>query len=186
MALFEEVISDHRQVELGGNQDVNLITDAAVLEIRETTKIRELYRALSEIPETAKAKELKVKQEVAKEWKEMEEIQEANSADQIYQLEALRFKMKSMDFNLPSSRSVEIAANEMPGMRKEMPIGETFSKYGDSARRVEIESIEKHGTFIGIHLSEIPDVGSLIEGRFVYTVGNKPISACRKKKRRQR
>ena len=138
LALFEEVISDHRQVELGGNQDVNLITDAAVLEIRETTKIRELYRALSEIPETAKAKELKVKQEVAKEWKEMEEIQEANSADQIYQLEALRFKMKSKYFNLSSSKSEKILENEMPGMRRGIPKGKRSINTG--MRLGELES----------------------------------------------
>ena len=97
------MISDQCQVKLQGNQDVNLITEAAVLEISETNKIRELYRAISEIPETEKEKELKVKQEVAKEWEAMEEIQEVNSADQIDQLAALRFKMKSGNFNLSSS-----------------------------------------------------------------------------------
>ena len=53
----------------GGNQDVNLITESACLKINEANKIRELYRALSEIPETAKDKELKAKQEVANGWK---------------------------------------------------------------------------------------------------------------------
>ena len=53
MALFEEVILDHRPAKLKENQDVNLITESAVLGIIETNKIRELYRTLSEIPETA-------------------------------------------------------------------------------------------------------------------------------------
>ena len=56
MALFGEVILGQCQVELKGNQDVNLITESAVLKIGETNKIREPYRALSEIPETAKEK----------------------------------------------------------------------------------------------------------------------------------
>ena len=30
----------------------------------------------------------------------------------------------------------------MPGMRKEIPEEETYSKYGDAARRIEIEAIE--------------------------------------------
>ena len=51
--LLEEVISDQCQAELKGNQDVCLITDASVLGINESNKIRELCRALYEIPETA-------------------------------------------------------------------------------------------------------------------------------------
>ena len=39
----------------------------------------------------------------------------------------------------------------------------------------------KHGTFIRIPFSEIPEGGSLIEGRFAYTIKNKPIAAGRKK-----
>ena len=46
MPLFEEVISDQCQVELTGNQDVNLITEGAVLKMGEANEIRELYRAL--------------------------------------------------------------------------------------------------------------------------------------------
>ena len=69
MALFEEAILGHPQVQLGGgNKDFNLLTEAAVMQISETNKIRELRRAMGEIPETAKEKELKAKKEVAKEW----------------------------------------------------------------------------------------------------------------------
>ena len=41
-------------------------------------------------------------------------------------------------------------------MRKEIPREETQNKYGDAARRIEIEAIEKHGAFIRIPFSEIP------------------------------
>ena len=47
----------------------------------------------------------------------------------------------------------------MPGMRKEIPKEETYTKYGDAARKVEIESTEKHGAFSGVPFSEIPDGG---------------------------
>ena len=71
------------------------------------------------------------------------EIQEVNSADQIDQLEALRFKMKSRNFNLPSPTSEKISENETHGARKEISREDTFSKYGGAARKVEIEAIEK-------------------------------------------
>ena len=54
LALLGEVILDQRQAELKGNQDVNLITDSAVLGINETNKIRELFHALCEILDTEK------------------------------------------------------------------------------------------------------------------------------------
>ena len=55
-ALMEEVILDQRQVKLKANQDANSITEVAVLGINEAAKIRELYRALCEIPDNAKEK----------------------------------------------------------------------------------------------------------------------------------
>ena len=75
-----------------------------------------------------------------------------NSDGQIDQLEALRFKMKSRKPNLSSSESGEISENEMPGMRKGIPKEETFVKYGDAAREVEIDSIENAG-LLGEYLS---------------------------------
>ena len=44
----------------------------------------------------------------------------------------------------------------MPGMRKEIPKEETYNKYGDAARKIEIEAIEKHGTFIRVPFEQIP------------------------------
>ena len=46
---------------------------------------------------------------------------EANSANQTDQLDAMRFKMKSKNPNLPCGESEEISENEMPGMRKVIP-----------------------------------------------------------------
>ena len=66
------------------------------------------------------------------------EIQEVNSADQIDQLNDLRFEMQSAKFNLSRSNSEEILGNGIPGMRKEIPQEETYYKYGDASRKVEI------------------------------------------------
>ena len=52
-----------RQLKLKANQDANPITEVAVLKINETDKIRELYRAICEIPETPNETELKMKKE---------------------------------------------------------------------------------------------------------------------------
>ena len=46
-----------------------------------------------------------------------------NSARQIDQLNALRFKMQSVKFNLPRAKSDDILENEMRGMRKGIPKG---------------------------------------------------------------
>ena len=48
--------------------------------------------------------------------------------------------------------------NEIPGIRKEIHKEETFSKYGESSREVEIGPIKKHGAFRGVPFSGIPDV----------------------------
>ena len=66
-------------------------------------------------------------------------------------------------------------------MRKEIQKEETQNKYGGAERRIEIEAIGKHGAFIRVPFSEIPEGGSLIEGRFAYTIKNKPIADGRKK-----
>ena len=45
-----------------------LIAEEAVLKVREANKIQELFRIANEIPETGKVKELRIRQEVEKEW----------------------------------------------------------------------------------------------------------------------
>ena len=53
----------------------------------------------------------------------------------------------------------------MPGVRDEIP-KETHKKYGGAARKIEIGAIGKHGSFVRIPFSEIPDGGPAMEGRF--------------------
>ena len=100
LAFLAEVIFGQYQQKLKENQDVGRFTEVAVLKINETNKIRERYRALCEIPETEKEKDVNKRQEVGKEWEAMGEISEVNSADQIGKLEALRFKMEPKNSNL--------------------------------------------------------------------------------------
>ena len=80
-----------------------------------------------------------------------------NSDDRIGQLNDLRLKTKSGNFNLSRPNSEEILENEMPGIRKEIPKEEAFGEYGEDSRKVEIDAIGKHGSFRGIHVSGIPD-----------------------------
>ena len=92
---------------------------------------------------------MEAQKEVAKEWEAMGEITELNSDGPIDQLEDLRFEMKSQKSNFSSSKCEKISENETHGVRKEIPQEETFSKYGDAARKVEIEAIGKHGALMG-------------------------------------
>ena len=108
-------------------------------------------------------------------------IQEVDSADQIGQLEALHFKMKPKKFQFPSSKSGGNFGKWYGKNAKEIPNGETYIKRGGAARKDEIGSIGKHGAFKGSTVFGNSGVGSIIEGRFVYTVWNKPISSgCKK------
>ena len=107
---------------------------------------------MNEIPETEKRKELRIKQEAEKEWNGRNDVL---SADEVDPLIGLRFKF-GKNKNLPRTASELNLENEMPGMRKEIPKEETYNKYGDAARKIEIEAIEKHGTFIRIPFGQIP------------------------------
>ena len=53
-----------------------------------------------------------------------------NSDGEIDQLKALRLKMKSAKFNLPSSESEESEENETPGMRKKFRTKKRSSNMG--------------------------------------------------------
>ena len=91
-------------------------------------------------------------QEIETEWKLSGGSKKVNSADRIDQLAALRFKTQMGSKNLPIAKSEEISENLMPGIRKETPKEETYNKYGDSAMKIEIEAIEKHGAFREPHM----------------------------------
>ena len=60
----------------------------------------------------------------------------------------------------------------MPGMGV-IPKEETYNKYGDSARKIEIGTIGGDVAFARIPFSEATAGASLIEGIFVYAVKNK-------------
>ena len=83
------MIGNQCMVKRGNNENAKLIAEEAVLKVKGTNKIRELYRILNEIPETEKKKELRIKQEVEKEWNEWENVL---SADEVDPLIGLRFK----------------------------------------------------------------------------------------------
>ena len=121
LALLGGVILGQCQQKLEGNRDVCRITEVAVLKINEASKIRELYRAIGEIPETEKERNAGKRQEVEEEWNAMWGISEVRSANQTHQLEAMRFEMKSKNPNLPSSKIEEVLENEMQRARKEIP-----------------------------------------------------------------
>ena len=71
------------------------------IKINETDKIKELYGAISEIPETEKVKNVKERQKVEEEeWKAVGDIDKVQSANQADQLGALGFIMKSGNRNL--------------------------------------------------------------------------------------
>ena len=59
LALMGELISDQRQVKLKENKDADSITEAAVLKVSESSNIREICRAICEIPENQSEIELK-------------------------------------------------------------------------------------------------------------------------------
>ena len=82
----------------------------------------------------------------------------------------LRFKFGEMK-NLSSEASELILETKCMGWEKEIPKEETYSA------KIEIEAIEKHGTFVRIPFGQIPIGESLIEGIFVYAIKNKPLSA---------
>ena len=76
------------------------------------------------------------------------------SADEVDPLIGLRFKFGKTK-NLSRAASELISENEIPGMRKEIPKEETY-KYGDAARKIEIEAIENAALLFEFHLAKFP------------------------------
>ena len=96
LALMEEMIANQCMVKRRKNESSKLIAEGAVLKVKETNKIRELYRILNEIPESYKEKELRIKQEVEKEWSEWNNAIDVRGADEVGPLIGLRFKFGKM------------------------------------------------------------------------------------------
>ena len=73
----------------------------------------------------------------------MEENKAVNSADQIDQLNALRFKMQSEKHNL--AREKRENCGKWNAWREGAPKEETYRKYGGASRKIEIGDIENMG-----------------------------------------
>ena len=95
----------------------------------------------------------------------MEEIQEVNSADQIDQLEDLRFKMKSGNFNLSSTKVGKFWETKCLGCEKKFRREKRSINMG--MRLGELGS-KRSGNMglLGEYISRKFRMGSLIEGRF--------------------
>ena len=146
LAFAEAVIAHQRHLKLKGNQEENLIMKS-ILKSQEANKIRELYRVICEFPEKPSEIELRKKHAIGTEWEFLAESKKVNISDHIDQLSAWRFMTQMKSKNLSRERIGEISENEMPGITEAIPIGETYNKYGDTARKVEIGAIGKHGGF---------------------------------------
>ena len=60
----------------------------------------------------------------------------------------------------------------MHRIRYGAPKDETYNKYGDADRKVDIDSLEEHGNFARYDISEIPDGCAEFDGAFSYTLIN--------------
>ena len=61
-------------------------------------------------------------------------------------------------------------------MRKEIPENETFNKYGNAARLIELAEFENRGAVEVISKENVPYGAKFVTGRFVYTIKEKPTS----------
>ena len=91
LALMGEMIANQCMVKRRKNESAKLLAEGAVLKVNEKNKVRELYRILNEIPESKKEKELRIKQELEKEWGEWNNVVGVKSADEVDPLIGLRF-----------------------------------------------------------------------------------------------
>ena len=73
--------------------------------------------------------------------------------------------------------SEKIIEREMHGAGEAIQKEETYNKYGGAARRIEIEAIGEHGTFVRTLATEIPEGEVVIDGRFVYTTKHRPVKS---------
>ena len=115
---------------------------------------------------------------------ERDEIPEVNSDGQIDQLESLRFKMKSGKSNLSSS---EVGISEMEFRKTKCRRCEWESRkkkrsVNMGTRLGKLKSTPSGNTWLlGEYILREFRMGASIAGRFVYTMGNKPISSGRKR-----
>ena len=72
LASMGELIAVKRLLKLTENHEVNLIAENAFSGVRETNKIRELYRVICEITEKGSECEIRKNQEIETEWEMLE------------------------------------------------------------------------------------------------------------------
>ena len=179
---MEDIIADQCQVKPKENQDGGSVTEVAVLKVNEANEIRDLYRGVAKFRKTERNRTGK-KEEVENEWGALGEIQERNSAGRIDQLNALRFEMQSEKHNMSRGESEgiwEIKCRVRERKFQKKKLATNMGRCAESRNRIYWEECDIRG----IPFSVIPDVKSLIDGRFVYRMGSKPISAGRAKKNR--
>ena len=112
-------------------------------------------------------------------WEAMWGIQEVNNAGRIDQLNSMRFKMRSGKHNLYRRKSSDISENEVPCIRKEIPKGGTYNKYGEADRGIEIEAIWETWGMLRNSFFGNPGGRALNRRKICLRHGNKPICACR-------
>ena len=144
-----ELISD--QLKLKGNNDAKSITEAAVLKVKETSRIRELYRAIYEIPENRaklnprRWEKLKTNGDL---WGEIKKRNEVHIADQIDQLNALRSEMQSGKLNSSIKKAMGFWKMKWRVWGRDSERRHLHQIRG-IFRGIEIGAIGKHGEFAG-------------------------------------
>ena len=170
------VIANQCHLKLKANKEANLITNEALSEAHGASKIRELYWVIWDVQEKTSGEELRQTQEIETEWELLGASKKVNSADQIDQLNALRLKTQMERKNLSREKSMKFWKTKCMVRRKEFRRKKPITNMATPLRKLKWAHLENMGHFPNSS-SGIPDGDSLIEGRFAYAVGNKPISA---------
>ena len=101
---------------------------------------------------------MKERQKFEEAWGEMEEVNNSQKVNRTDQLEALGFKMKAKNHNLPKEKSNQFRKMKCRGCEKKSQKKKRETNRGVGGRKkIEIVAIGKHGTFIRIPFSEIPE-----------------------------
>ena len=82
---------------------------------------------------------------------------------------------------MSAERRMGIIEQEMRGMRKEIPIVETYNMYGDAARTVEIEALEEHVDLVRILEFGIPKWRIINRWNICVYYGEQAFESCSRK-----
>ena len=81
----------------------------------------------------------------------------------------LQYELSRGAGNCSSDRSQKIIEQSVPCARREIPNGETYNFYGDSARSVEIKTLGGQSAFISALSNDVRRDGVCIDKRFGYS-----------------